>query len=98
MTLAQFFRLFFRVRDENVLQVAEILRSCHVAGFGRLVAIEIPQFHGLPEACAKTEIRIAMLGAPYYRLGAKHAGNPDGRARLLIRSDPRIDEAVVEML
>src|SRR5208283_406740 len=86
------------LRNLDVLQIAEVLRTGEVTLLRRDIAVDIPQLDGRLQAGAEAEVEIAMPRAPFDRFRTEHARNPDGRARLLIRGHPRINEAIVEIL
>src|SRR5579863_3013244 len=97
MALAEFLGLRFGLGAKDVLQIAEILRTRDVTFFGRGVAVKVPKLDRRLQAGSKPQVEIAMLCAPLDGFRAEDPGNPDRRARLLVRGHPRIYKSIVEM-
>ncbi len=98
MAFAELFSFLLIVRDENVLDIAKILRACQITMLGRRITIKIPQFHSLFQAGAKPQIRIFVFGTPFNRFRAEYPWNPYWRTRLLVRPHPRVYVAIIKML
>src|ERR1700693_5581385 len=97
MALAELLGLRFGFCAKDVLQIAEILRTRDVTFFGRGVAVKVPKLDRRLQAGAKPQVEITMLCAPLDGFRAEDPGNPDRRARLLVRGHPRIHKSIVEM-
>jgi len=95
---AEFLGFLFGLGHKRRNQIAEVLRPCLIPVFRRFIGVDVPQVTGRPDRRAQSDIGIAVLCTPLYRLRTQYTRNPDWRMWFLIRHCPRIHVTAMEML
>src|SRR5262245_57933843 len=91
-------RLRLIVRYIAAQQIAKIVLSDGLIGFGSGSAIHAKELFGHVERSEKRHVRIAMPGGPLGCFRAGGAGYPDRRVGFLNGHNPGIDDTIMIML